>query len=293
MRLRGTPSSAVVATTPTPTADATLSAPATAVPSSGSSTQPTPTTGTATQTATTTASSADLTTSFAALRPTLGVRSVGLVFAPVGAGTLTQLGDWKAGPAWSTMKVPLSLAALQQSATAGTTSLVHKAITESDNAAAESLWSQLGSGDPAAAAVDAVLASHGDTATRTQPQRIRPPYTPFGQTTWSLARQVTFASRMACSTADSPVYQEMSQVIASQRWGLGQLPGAAVKGGWGPDPSGRYLVRQFGVVRLDGHLVAVAVAVTPSSGSFDDGVHALDKVTDWLKQHVHPTTGGC
>jgi hypothetical protein len=266
---------------------------ATTVPSSGSSALTTPSTGTATQTATTTASSADLTASFTALRPTLGLRSVGLVFAPVGGGTATQLGDWKAGPAWSTMKVPLSLAALKGSDTAGTTSLVHKAITESDNAAAESLWSQLGSGDPAATAVDAVLATHGDTATRTQPQRIRPPYTPFGQTSWSLARQVSFASSMACSAADRPVYQEMSQVIASQRWGLGQLPGAAVKGGWGPDLSGRYLVRQFGVVRLDGHLVAVAVAVTPSSGSFDDGVRALDKVTGWMKQHVHPTSGGC
>jgi hypothetical protein len=191
------------------------------------------------------------------------------------------------------MKVPLSLTALGRSDTAGTTSLVHKAITESDNAAAESLWSGLGSGDTAASAVDAILAAHGDTTTRTQSQRIRPPYTPFGQTTWSLARQVTFASSMACSAADRPVYQEMSQVIASQRWGLGQLQGAAVKGGWGPDPSGRYLVRQFGIVRLDGHLVAVAVAVTPSSGSFDDGVHALDRVTGWMKQHVHPASGGC
>jgi len=237
---------------------------------------------------------ADLAASFARLRPKLGVQAVGLVVEPVGGGPRTQLGDWQAGPAWSSMKVPLALAALKQSDTAATRSLVHKAITESDNQAAESLWSQLGSGQTAAHAVDAVLAAHGDAVTRTQAVRVRPPYTPFGQTTWSLSRQVTFASVLACSAADRPVLDQMSQVIPAQRWGLGRLPGAAFKGGWGPDASGRYLVRQFGLVRLGGHLVAVAIAVQAGgSGTLDDGVHALNLLADWMNANLHPTSGGC
>ena len=40
----------------------------------------------------------------------------------------------------------------------------------------------------------------------------------------------------------------MGQVTGDQRWGLGALPDAKIKGGWGPAPSGRYLVRQIAVV---------------------------------------------
>lgn len=222
----------------------------------------------------------------------LGVRSAGLVYAPVG-GTPVRLGSWRTGPAWSTMKVPLSLAALRRSDSANVRALVHRAITASDNQAAEALWSGLGGGHAAGNAVDQVLVAHGDRRTRTQSQRIRAPFTPFGQTVWSLTDQVTFASALACSAGDRPVAEEMAGVTAAQRWGLGRLPSAAFKGGWGPDPAGRYLVRQFGVVSLDGHLVAVAIAVEPADGSFDGGVRALNRIADWLRRSVHPTSGGC
>lgn len=239
------------------------------------------------------ASPANLRADFAELRATLGVRTVGVAFAPVGTGPTTQLGDWRAGPAWSTIKVPISIAALKQSGTAATRSLVHQAIAASDNQAAETLWSQLGGGTAAADAVDAALAVHGDTRTRTQAQRVRPQYTPFGQTTWTLADQVAFGSALACTTTDGPVYDEMTRISASQRWGLGHVRGAAFKGGWGPDRSGRYLVRQFGVLKLNGHLVAVALAVEPASGTFDSGTRALSKIADWLARNLRPTSGSC
>ncbi|MEJ2579589.1 MAG: hypothetical protein P8Z68_10950 [Kineosporiaceae bacterium] len=238
------------------------------------------------------AEAARLSAEFARLTGTLQVRSAGLVFAPVG-GPTTALGTWTSGPAWSTVKVPLSLAARNRAGSAAVDALIHRALTRSDNDAATDLWSRLGAGRSAAAAVDEVLAAHGDGATRTQPDQVRPPYSPFGQTVWSLTGQVTFASALACSAADAPVLEEMTQVISSQRWGLGRLPSPAFKGGWGPDTRGRYLVRQFGVVTLDGHLVAVALAAEPTSGSFDDGVRAATLISDWLERTVHPTTGGC
>jgi hypothetical protein len=40
----------------------------------------------------------------------------------------------------------------------------------------------------------------------------------------------------------------MGQATADQRWGLGTLPGARYKGGWGPSPDGRYLVRQIDII---------------------------------------------
>lgn len=65
--------------------------------------------------------------------------------------------------------------------------LVVRAITASDNAAAEGLWSRLGSGFEAATATQTVLAEAGDTSTRVNAVRTRPSFTPFGQTSghWS------------------------------------------------------------------------------------------------------------
>lgn len=89
------------------------------------------------------------------------------------------------------------------------------------------------------------------------------------------------------------VVDEMERVTRGQRWGLGRLPSAAFKVGWGPDPADRSLVRRFGIVPPNGHLVAVALAAEPTSGSFVDGVRALDRMADWLSRPIHPTSGGC
>lgn len=237
--------------------------------------------------------SGDLSRSFDAMRARLGVRSVGLAFAPLGAPRAVTLGAWESGAAWSTIKVPLSMAALGRSTAPDVVTLVHRAVTESDNTAAERLWASLGGGQRAAAAVNAVLTRFGDRLTRTQARRVRPPFTPFGQTTWSLPDQVTFVESLYCSPSGAPVVAEMSRIASGQRWGLGGIRGAVFKGGWGPDLHGRYLVRQFGIVRVEGHHVAVAVAVEPRSGSFADGTRALDTVTRWVSTNLHPASGAC
>lgn len=57
------------------------------------------------------------------------------------------LGDWNVGPAWSTIKVPLVMAALRQTTAPKLTSDMIKTIRDSDNAAAERIWDALGTAD--------------------------------------------------------------------------------------------------------------------------------------------------
>jgi hypothetical protein len=74
-----------------------------------------------------------------------------------------------------------------------------------------------------------------------------PEYTAFGQTDWSLNNQAMFLAAAACDPRDRPVMDLMGQVTGDQRWGLGALPDAKIKGGWGPAPSGRYLMATSGL----------------------------------------------
>ena len=68
------------------------------------------------------------------------------------------------------------------------------AITESDNAAAESIWEGLGDPATAAAEVGKVLHDTGDP-TMVESRKLRPEYTAFGQTDWSLTNQAMFLAR--------------------------------------------------------------------------------------------------
>jgi hypothetical protein len=218
----------------------------------------------------------------AGLQATLHLDGLGIAYQSVSGTETVRLGSWTSGPAWSTMKVPVSIAALGQSGSDSTKQLVHRAIRNSDNAAADALWDRLGRGFLAASTVDQVLREHGDLTTATQSMVLQPGYSAFGQTDWSLENQVTFARSLFCGSATNLVYADMGKVSAGQRWGLGQIPAAHFKGGWGPDPQGRYLVRQFGIVSIHGRNVAVALAVRAHDGSFDSGTRALTKVTTWL-----------
>lgn len=188
----------------------------------------------------------DLTASFDAVAQASGA-VIGLVLTPVGSSEPTlRLGDWSdVGPAWSTIKVPLAVAALRHQTS--DTSVLSAAITASDNAAAEQLWSDLGQPTVAAGLVEEVLAASGDS-TQVQSRRIRPEFSAFGQTQWPLSEQARFLSSAVCDSRNQPVLTLMRQITAGQRWGLGVLPATAFKGGWGPSPTGQYLVRQIGVV---------------------------------------------
>lgn len=97
---------------------------------------------------------------------------VGVAVVPVGGGQALTGGEYLSEVAWSTIKVPLAMAALAvdpaqiDNATA--------ALTVSDNSAAQAMWDALGSDTAAAEAVQQVLASYGDVSTVVQQEVVRP-----------------------------------------------------------------------------------------------------------------------
>ena len=179
--------------------------------------------------------------------------------------------------------MPLAIAGLRE--TGEVTEAMRAAITESDNQAAEEIWASLGDPATAATKVGQVLAEAG-APVAVESQKVRPEFTAFGQTRWSLDDQATFLASAACDPADQPIMDLMAQIAPDQLWGLGGIDGAKFKGGWGPSPEGNYLVRQFGVIPVNGGLAVVAVAAEPRSGSFDDGTQALTRIADWLQEHT-------
>ncbi|MGO9178411.1 MAG: serine hydrolase, partial [Candidatus Limnocylindrales bacterium] len=168
---------------------------------------------------------------------------VGIAISAVGVGQdPIPLGDWESGPAWSTMKVPLTIAALREEGPPTVTDAITAAITESDNAAAESIWEGLGDPITAAHKVETVLRETGDPTT-VQSQKVRPEFTAFGQTDWPLIDQARFISAAVCDTRNAPIFALMGEIERDQSWGIGTIPGTRFKGGWGPSTSGSYLVR--------------------------------------------------
>jgi len=217
---------------------------------------------------------------------------MGVAVSAVGNGqTQMTWGDWQEGPAWSTINVPLVIAAYREQNPQEITDLMKAAITESDNAAAESLWEKLGDPTTAAQQVQQILLETGDP-TAVESRKLRPEFTAFGQTIWSLVNQVRFTASAFCNSANGPIFDLMGQVESNQRWGIGSIAGTEFKGGWGPSPSGKYLVRQIGVLTIPTGKIAVAIAAEPDSGSFDDGAHDLGEVAKWLSGHFGALPAG-
>jgi hypothetical protein len=216
----------------------------------------------------------------------------GIAVSAVGDGqTPIALGQWQSGPAWSTIKVPLIIAALREEQPPTVTDAMTAAIIGSDNVAAESIWASLGDPVTAARKVDAVLRQAGDP-TAVQSQRVRPEFSAFGQTEWALTDQVRFISAAVCDKMNAPIFALMGRVESDQRWGIGTLPDSQFKGGWGPSPTGSYLVRQMGVLAGPTGMIAVALAAQPTSGKFDDGIATLTKVATWLTAHLSSLPAG-
>lgn len=207
--------------------------------------------------------------------------TIGIAVAAVGAKPVS-LGAWSSGVAWSTIKVPLAIAALR--ARPDSTDLVFETITQSDNAAAEELWSQLG--DPAAQLVQSVIREAGDATTVVESRRLRPEYTPFGQTRWSLADQARFAAGLPRVPDAARVIDLMRNLRADHCWGLA-AKGFAAKGGWGPGIADDYLVRQFAIVS---GTVGVALAAETHDGGYEAGVDVVNTLTDWVVQRLPELT---
>jgi hypothetical protein len=219
--------------------------------------------------------------SFTQLAASLPPGDVGIAVA--GAQQSRSFGKWSSGTAWSTIKVPLAIAAIRKNSPAAQP-LMAEAIAESDNAAAEELWAMLGSPPEAAQAVQTVLAEGGDSSTTVQSERVRPPFTAFGQTDWPQQQQARFAFALPCLGAASSVIDQMRHLDSEQQWGLA-ADGVAAKGGWGPQPDGRYLVRQLAVLTNDAGNSGVALAAKPADGRFETGAAMITKLGAWVLEH--------
>lgn len=227
--------------------------------------------------------------SFAQLANTIPA-NIGVAYAPVGQNGAATLGSLQNGVAWSTIKVPLAIAAIHANRP-NAQELAAKAVTASDNDAAEQLWASLGPAPQAAQQVQAVLRAGGDNGTAVESRRLRPEFSAFGQTQWPLARQAVFAAHLQCMPAATPVVSLMRNTVPDQRWGLATIS-APTKGGWGPGVGGGYLVRQFGIVGTPRGDLAVALAAEPKDGSFESGIAALNQMTEWLKANATELPGG-
>jgi hypothetical protein len=195
---------------------------------------------------------------------------------------LYSFGDLKSCVAWSTIKVPLSIAALRNGHPAAK-DLIDKAIAKSDNSASESLWAQLGEPVDAAHKIQSIIAEAGDTETVVQSQRVRRGYTPFGQTQWPLANQAHFAARLPHLPDAAYVIALMQNLTEDHRWGLA-AKGHAAKGGWGPGIDETYLARQFAIVPIESAHLGIALAA--EADDFSSATATLDTVTDWLIENL-------
>lgn len=244
--------------------------------------------------------------SFASLQKSMAKTlpgGVGLAVTPVGSSTTLTFGTVTTGRAWSTMKIPVSLAAERVAGPEATYStggedaeeigigeLEDKAITVSDNDSAEALWGYLGGGHRSVDAVTSVLREGGDHTTRVSSELDTPKSYP-GHTRWTVADQSRFGAHLPCMSGSENILDLMGSVGANQRWGVASRKAgldAAVKGGWGPatSDSGKHVVRQIGVVTTSRGRFAVSMIALPRNGSFSTATAMLDRVGEWVGKNV-------
>ncbi|GAB08764.1 hypothetical protein GOARA_021_00020 [Gordonia araii NBRC 100433] len=223
-------------------------------------------------------------------------QKVAIAILPVGSSAAPiEFGDTRPPQvAWSTIKVPLVIAAERHHRGPMPASVA--AITRSDNNAAQSLWASLGTDEQAAAAVTAVLRDGGDRRSRVPSTRKRPPYTIFGQTVWRIDDAARFTAGLVCFPDGERVKQLMGKVDGDQRWGAERMRAQTfVKGGWGPGTGGGYTVRQLALIRhRDGAQTAVAMVTFGPGTTMSSGTAALNHVGSWLDQQArHLPRGFC
>ncbi len=199
--------------------------------------------------------------------------------------------------------MPVLVALLRARGSGGLTSQeqawAQSAITESNNESVLALFGDLerlkGGLGGASRYMEGFLRMSGDNETviATAP----PPagaVTTFGQTEWAPGEAVKFFRALALSCLlpagqTGYVLGLMQNIEPSESWGLGSagFHSVAFKGGWGPEPSGAYLVRQSGIIDVGSSRgVAVSIVAFPSSGSFSSGTQMLTQAAVWLHHEL-------
>jgi len=85
---------------------------------------------------------------------------------------------------------------------------------------------------------------------------------------------------MSTIAGGSDVLVAMSNIAADQRYGLGTIPGAVFKGGWGPEPENGYVVRQFGLMPGP---KPYGIAVMVVADNYQSGQYALSLAAKYLQ----------
>lgn len=161
-----------------------------------------------------------------------------IAWAPVGnPDAVQQLGSGDTLDAWSTIKVPIALAAVQErhgSLPEHAENDIALSLRVSDNDAARRLWNGLEQFGNPGRIVDDVLDSTGDQATSVG-RDAQGNDVPFGRTAWSVADAARFAAGMPCQPYSELVLDDMEAVDPEQSWGLGVLTSAGRTGPWARD----------------------------------------------------------
>ncbi|KQB83916.1 hypothetical protein [Corynebacterium oculi] len=198
--------------------------------------------------------------------------------AVVSEGRVYSAGDPGQGAAWSTIKVPIAIAAYR----AGTADddVARAAITYSDNDASVDLWNSLGDNQEAGAAVQEVLSLTGDPTDVARQWGHSGARVSFGEVSWPLSGQALFASKVQCVEGAEPVVELMGEISEEHKYGLGLLHGSVFKGGWGPDDDGVFTMRQLGVAEG----VGIAMYVHPEDETESEGRAILDDMARGLRE---------
>jgi hypothetical protein len=224
---------------------------------------------------------------------------VGVEVRELASGSSFKTGRLQVGLAWSTIKVPIVMArfrlaeAHRERDVDSIAALAQRAITASDNAAAAELFGQIestiGGLTLGSRYVESELRQAADRTTSINTINPGGGFSTYGQTLWTLSNGTLFYRALARGCLEprdktSDVLRWMQQVESDQRWGIptATWTGAStvgIKGGWGPDSHGRYLVRQFGVIEdSDRRGFVVALIARPIDGSFTSGIAVLDEL---------------
>ncbi len=230
--------------------------------------------------------------------------AVGVAVKPLNNRPPIALGPLQIAAAWSTMKIPVILARyrLAEKTVTDIDERVAAAITDSNNDAANSLFDEMveakGGVSQASAYVQQGLEEAGDRRTVVNTVAPADGFSTYGQTLWTLSDGLRFYSALArgClgpADASATILRLMGEITPSQSWGMGQARFRAArrvlfKGGWGPDPAGHYLVRQFGIVEGTNGSLAVALMGMPADGRFDSGIQVLDQLADAVAHDTRP-----
>lgn len=226
----------------------------------------------------------------ATIQKRYGVQLAVAVAHPSGAWS----SEWNgSNAAWSTIKVPLAIAALRNNPTDPTIhSWLEAAITSSDNDAALQLWNSLGGGDTAATAAEKVLAEGGVAKVEVPSQVTRPDFSAFGQTKLTPLQEATFAKNLPSIPGADPVLAAMGRIIPGQSYGLGVIDGARFKGGWGPGEASGFDSRQFGVVPTNCGDIGVALSSWNPNGDQATSQQALSELAEQVAAYSADTCHG-